>query len=74
MDPHHFDADPNADLDSTSNLMRMRILIFFNADPVLTFHLDVSPDPDLDPSFQRLNKCSNRLKFHTFIFGLSSAN
>jgi hypothetical protein len=38
-----------------------------DADP--TFHPDANPDPDTDPSFQikaqTLEKCSNRLLFHT---------
>ncbi len=70
----HFDADPDP-------------ACHFDSDPDPFFHFDADPDTnpachfdsDPDPSFQiktqsqNLEKCSNRLIFHTF-FGLSSAD
>ncbi len=56
MDPHHLDADLDADPDSACFLMRIRIAdpdsdFLFDADPDPTFHLDA--DPDTDPSIQK---------------------
>jgi hypothetical protein len=63
-DPHHLDADPDADPDSTyhpnadpddSDFYMMRIRILFDSDadldPNSTFHPDADPDLDPDPSF-----------------------
>ncbi len=53
---YHPDANPNADLDSDSYLMRIRMrsvsgfLFKADADPEPTFHRDADPGPDL--SFQ----------------------
>jgi hypothetical protein len=38
VDPNHFDANPDADPESTVTLMRIRIMIF-------------DADPDADPDF-----------------------
>ncbi len=58
MDPHHFDADPDADPDSTYHPYAdpdSDFLIDADADP--TFHPDA--DPDLYSSFKKRLKASN---------------
>jgi hypothetical protein len=40
VDPHHFDEDPDADLDSTYHP---------DADPDADYHFDADPDADSDP-------------------------
>jgi hypothetical protein len=52
--PHHFDADPD-----TSPACH------FDADLDPTFHFDADPDPGFQVKAQHLEKCSNRLIFHT---------
>jgi hypothetical protein len=43
VDPHHFDADPDANPDSTCHAY-----VDPNADPDSNYHPDVDPDPDSD--------------------------
>jgi hypothetical protein len=53
-DPHHVDADPDAETDPTFN---------FDADPDPTFHFDADPDPtfhfDTDPDLSFQIKAQN---------------
>ncbi len=57
VDPHHFDADPDGDPDSTYHpWCGSGFRFLFDADPDAnpdsTFHHEADPDPDPDPSFQ----------------------
>jgi hypothetical protein len=49
MDPHHFDADPVANPDSTYPRCGSGLLFLFDADADQTFHPDADVDPD--PNF-----------------------
>jgi hypothetical protein len=64
-DPHHFNADPDPDLachfDASPDLA-----CHFDADPDPTFHFAADPDPSVQVKGRTLEKCSNRLIFHTF--------
>jgi hypothetical protein len=61
-DGHRFDADPDPTFHFAILMpirIRIRILVasvvdghILDVDPDPTFHLDVDPDPDLDPSSQ----------------------
>jgi hypothetical protein len=69
--PHHFDADQYSLITLMWIQMQIWILILFDADADLDpFHPDADADQDPDPSFrikaQTLEKCSNRLIFHTY--------
>jgi hypothetical protein len=64
VDPHHINADPDADPDSNYHPDADTISDFLfdadqDADPDPTFHPDADPDPD--PSFKQrlklLKKC-----------------
>ncbi len=47
MDPHHFDADPDADPDSTYHpYADLDSDFLIDADPDPTYHPDADPDPD----------------------------
>jgi hypothetical protein len=60
----HFDADPDPDCNIDVELDPDHACCHFYADPDPTFHIEADLDPDL--SFETYEKCSNRLKFHTF--------
>jgi hypothetical protein len=69
VDPHHVDADPDADLDSD--------FLFDadpDADPGLTFHPDADPDSDLASKNGLNPRKSSKIGSYSIHFGLTSAN
>jgi hypothetical protein len=71
VDPHHVDANPDADPDLTYHTDADPDSDFLSdVDPDPNFQPDADSDPDPDPRFgkslKHLKKCPNRLIFHTF--------
>jgi hypothetical protein len=86
-DPHHFDADPDADpacyfdadpdADPAHHFDKdpdANPTFHFGADPDPTFHFDADPDPTFQIKAHHLKMCYIGHTHIPYHFGLSSAN